>query len=544
MATSGASYFGGSSGSNYTLYVNVQLLSQDYANNRSLVRLNAYVHKNTGSGYYYYGNIDNNGYFNSGAANIDADWGSGYDFRSYTDKYILQNYDGWVTHNSDGTKTATFGAYSNMAQGVITTATVTFNYTLPTIPQEPTVTTGTVSNVLPTEATVGGNVTSQGGASITQRGFYYSTSDSTPDSDDSVQLVSGTTGSYSATLTGLTANTFYYVRAFAKNSKGTGYGSVKTFTTSVTPYASLTYSNSNPYADGKLIRDTGGGWADVTSGDLYFETRSEQGATTVDQNSQDPSDIIRDALDYAETQGTLITYDGTSLEDTSTSVSYSFVSQSVNDVINTVLGLSPNNWYWYIDTATNKLEFHQKSSTADHILTLGKDVAIAEIDKRADDIVNRIFFTGGDQGGGSILYKKYQDPTSIGVYGVRDDKYIDQRVTTTATADLIASNILSRKAYPEVRLRATVSDNNSDRGGYNIESIKVGDVIALRNVKASSPDVVDLDQVILQVVRREYSPSTLNIICSTVPPEVTKRIEDIKRNLDDSITINNPDTPS
>ncbi len=94
----------------------------------------------------------------------------------------------------------------------------------------PTVTTTAASSITKNTATSGGNVTSAGSATVTERGICYSTT-STPTTANS-KVVSGSgTGSYTANLSGLVANTTYYVRAYAINSVGTAYGSQVSFTT-------------------------------------------------------------------------------------------------------------------------------------------------------------------------------------------------------------------------------------------------------------------------------------------------------------------------
>lgn len=95
----------------------------------------------------------------------------------------------------------------------------------------PLVTTSTVSAVTETTAQCGGNVTSDGGAAVTARGVCWSTSP-TPTIADSKTTDGSGTGSFTSTLTSLTAGTPYYVRAYATNSIGTGYGSAQSFTPS------------------------------------------------------------------------------------------------------------------------------------------------------------------------------------------------------------------------------------------------------------------------------------------------------------------------
>ena len=96
---------------------------------------------------------------------------------------------------------------------------------------EPTVTTSQVTNVTQTTATCGGNVTDDGGGQVTERGICWGTSQTPTISGSHVSSGTGT-GSYTVNMTGLTANTTYYVRAYATNSAGTAYGSEVSFTTS------------------------------------------------------------------------------------------------------------------------------------------------------------------------------------------------------------------------------------------------------------------------------------------------------------------------
>lgn len=98
-------------------------------------------------------------------------------------------------------------------------------------PTTPGVTTEGSTNVSANAATIQGKVLSDGGAVISQRGFYWSETNSNPDQSSNVEFVSGTTGDFSKTISGLKENTTYYFRAFAANSIGTTLGDVITFKT-------------------------------------------------------------------------------------------------------------------------------------------------------------------------------------------------------------------------------------------------------------------------------------------------------------------------
>ncbi len=102
--------------------------------------------------------------------------------------------------------------------------------TEPEKPRVPTVTTAAVAAVTQTTAECGGTVTSDGGAAVTARGVCWDTS-ATPNTADAKTVDGSGSGAFSSSLTGLTAGTSYYVRAYATNSAGTGYGSAQSFTT-------------------------------------------------------------------------------------------------------------------------------------------------------------------------------------------------------------------------------------------------------------------------------------------------------------------------
>jgi len=95
----------------------------------------------------------------------------------------------------------------------------------------PSLTTTAITAITTTSATSGGNITADGGATITARGVVWSTT-TNPNIALSTKTIDGTgTGSFSSTLTNLTPKTTYYIRAYATNSAGTGYGNEITFTT-------------------------------------------------------------------------------------------------------------------------------------------------------------------------------------------------------------------------------------------------------------------------------------------------------------------------
>ena len=99
-------------------------------------------------------------------------------------------------------------------------------------PSLPTLTTNAITNIAPTSSTGGGNVSDDGGASITARGVCWNTSQNPTIAN--LTTTDGTgTGSFTSSITGLSGSITYYVKAYATNSAGKSYGSQVSFTFAV-----------------------------------------------------------------------------------------------------------------------------------------------------------------------------------------------------------------------------------------------------------------------------------------------------------------------
>jgi uncharacterized protein (TIGR02145 family) len=99
-------------------------------------------------------------------------------------------------------------------------------------------------NISNTSAMVMCDIISNGGAAVIVSGVCWSTSPG-PTVDLATKTIDGTSeGQYTSVITGLTENTTYYVRAYATNSNGTGYGVEMMFATppSVTDYDGNVYN--------------------------------------------------------------------------------------------------------------------------------------------------------------------------------------------------------------------------------------------------------------------------------------------------------------
>jgi hypothetical protein len=143
----------------------------------------------------------------------------------------------------------------------ITTMYVVIDYT-PASP--PTVTTQAVTAIAATTATGNGNVISDEGSAITERGTVIALAVN-PTTADHKDTAAGTIGAYTTSITALTKGTLYHVRAYAINAIGTSYGADVSFTTvndpTISTLAASVVSSTTARLNSQITFDgaTGGG---------------------------------------------------------------------------------------------------------------------------------------------------------------------------------------------------------------------------------------------------------------------------------------------
>ena len=179
-------------------------------------------------------------------------------------------------------------AYATNSAGTAYGDIKTFNTVGATIPNG--ITTNPLAFISQTTSISGGNITSDGGASITSKGVCWSNTTSTPTIANS-KTVDGTgIGSFTSSLTGLSPATTYYLRAYATNSAGTAYGNSIPFTTAtVVSLTTVTigtqiWTTKNldvaTYSDGTIIPQVTDptAWAALTTGAwCYYNNTTANG---------------------------------------------------------------------------------------------------------------------------------------------------------------------------------------------------------------------------------------------------------------------------
>lgn len=149
----------------------------------------------------------------------------------------------------------------------------------------PTLTTAEVTNITGTSATSGGIITDEGSGTVVERGIYWSKG-ITPTIADNLTVDGGGAGKFVSNMTNLEAATTYYVRAYAKNEAGTGYGMVMSFSTlGQAPIASTQDATNVSKTDATLNATVNANYVSTT---VSFEYGTTTGYGNIITASPDP----------------------------------------------------------------------------------------------------------------------------------------------------------------------------------------------------------------------------------------------------------------
>ena len=205
--------------------------------------------------------------------------------------------------------------------------------------------TDAATSILATSALSGGNVTAEGSASVTERGICWSTG-ATPTTADSKTTTSGTTGAYSSlSITGLTPETKYYVRAYAIGCQ-TAYGAVTWFYTGSAPVITTAYDPIKIHCESATFG--------FLSGAIGRDKRSCCGSDALGDNLSQVTEFgfIYGVSNADVTNSTVSSLAGASIKDVSIKNTAAVLANGIYNY-QEVTGLSPSTTYYAKGYNTN-----------------------------------------------------------------------------------------------------------------------------------------------------------------------------------------------
>ena len=200
-------------------------------------------------------------------------------------------------------KTYHVRTYATNSSGTSYSADTSFT----TLAVAPILTTVAPWNIGLTWVLSGGTISSNGGGTVTQVGVCWNTAGAPTIADDHTS--DGASTSFSSSATGLTASTKYYIRAYAVNSAGVGYGdeySITTLTTGVAPTVT-TSAATNIYTNYATVpcKVTSEGGIAVTQRGVCWNTT---GTPTITDKKTDNGSGAGDYVSYLSNLASTTTY--------------------------------------------------------------------------------------------------------------------------------------------------------------------------------------------------------------------------------------------
>jgi hypothetical protein len=374
-----------------------------------------------------------------------------------------------------------------------------------TTPATPTVVTGTASSIGDTASNFNGNeVTSGNGFTVTERGVVFSDTETTPTTADrKVMSPTAGLGTYDAVLTGLDPETTYYVRAYAVNSEGTGYGDVETFET------------AQPFAS-----DEGDGYWTWSPGDSRATVGRTQSTPTNSSVNLSLSDLnLTNGLDYTfyfgsvdidngEAKVTIQRFDEATpvIDEITAGTAFTFEYDTTLTNWNIRLfvtgeSVEPDN----ITAVYNDMYLAQESEFSGYIdytprgVTEVKVINNQIVDKRRDDVISSMF----DQVNGVYWYPFEVATEGLGYFEIgdrftiEDDQAVQHSVVvwnTRLTLDGGIKEVLYTNKPDITETNYSKSGNSRLRGNVRNTTLQVDKQRG--TIEALVSDMYDLDGVV------------------------------------------------
>jgi hypothetical protein len=309
---------------------------------------------------------------------------------------------------------------------------------------------------------------------------------------------------------------------------------VNTSSTSFLTFADK--STGDVYANGSLYRSlSGAAYSNATYStyDIYFQTYSTVNSTTKTYTSSDPSTTLAAIIDYYVSAGGDISKPAAGYTLTGvTPASTVFKVNTILEAIQQIVSLAPYDWYWYVDPATKTLYFKQTATTADHRLIKGRHIEMLEIEPTKEDIINVVYFSGGPTAGVN-LFVNVNSSSSLLTNRRGMARLSNNRVTDTTVGQLIAANHIASHSAQKYITTVTVTE-----AAYDISLFDLGEIVSFEGFGTFA------DSLLLQIVGLTRNADDVVLDLGLLLPRTTELTSQLRQELADIQTIDNPTIPS
>lgn len=203
------------------------------------------------------------------------------------------------------------------------------------------------------------------------------------------------------------------------------------------------------------------------------------GSYTVSYSSVELATIFRNIIDIYNSQNNFnqLNYTASSIATTGISRTLNFNNATCLDALKSVYKLTNTDWVWFIDV-DRVIYLKQLASIPTHYFFVGKDVVSIKRTKDKTTVVNNLLFWNGETSGS--VARKYANQASIDSYGLLTTKIRDNRYSNTDSINSLGARTTTVNANPNVEVEIEILDSSG--GGYDLESIKVGDTCKILNI--------------------------------------------------------------
>lgn len=238
-------------------------------------------------------------------------------------------------------------------------------------------------------------------------------------------------------------------------------------------------------------------------------------------------------MDNYKVQGGKISYTASSMPLSGEIMSYDFKLQTTRETVDKTIDLLPGGYYNFVDPGENIQYLLQKNANAKHTFYLGKHITDLTLKKSITQLVNDVYYVGGQKSDGSTLYRHTPDNTSITTYRRGLNRLSDSRVILDDSADALMDSELDQYKVPRYRTTVKITD-----AVYDTESVKLGEMVGFKNTGSF------VDNLVLQIVTLHKAKHSVTLDLDMIVPSDTKRLYELKKELMSQVVETIADAPA